>query len=175
MWNNKPARLFENLGNSTFFDVASQVGADDLRQGRGVILFDFDNDGDLDIFITNNQEFAIQDGAALRTPGSPVLLRNDTPLPNHWLKVTIEAEPPLHRDGLGCKVFVTAGQVTQMRELHASTNFVAQEPGRIAHFGLGASNAIDELRVECAGGVVQSLENIPADRHVNVNIEEVEA
>ena len=174
MWNNKPARLFENLGNSAFFDVASQVGADDLRQGRGVILFDFDNDGDLDIFITNNQEFAIQDGAAIRTPGSPVLLRNDTPLPNHWLKVTIEAEPPLHRDGLGCKVFVTAGQVTQMRELHASTNFVAQEPGRIAHFGLGASSEIDELRVECAGGVVQSQENIPADRHVNVNIEEAE-
>ena len=71
MWNNKPARLFENLGNSAFFDVASQVGADDLRQGRGVILFDFDNDGDLDIFITNNQEFAIQDGAAIRTPRQP--------------------------------------------------------------------------------------------------------
>ncbi len=47
-FNDQPARLFENMGEGTFAEVAEQAGADDRGQGRGVILFD------LDIFITNN-------------------------------------------------------------------------------------------------------------------------
>ena len=108
-------------------------------QGMGVILFDYDNDGDLDIFITNNHEHIVDGATPVRSPGAPALLRNDTPTENHWLKVTLEGTPPLHRDGIGSRVYVTTNGVTQMRELHASTNYVTQEPGRIAHFGLGAA------------------------------------
>jgi len=40
---------------------------------------------------------------------------------------------------------VTTDGVTQMRELHASTNYVVQDPGRIAHYGVGDATIIDEV------------------------------
>ncbi len=168
-FNDQPAVLFENLGNGGFDEVAEQAGAGNRGQGRGVILFDFDNDGDLDIFITNNHRYIVDGATPNRIPAGPALLRNDTPTENHWLKVTLEGTPPLHRDGIGSRVYVTSGGVTQMRELHASTNYVTQEPGRIAHFGLGAATVIDEVRAEWVNGETDILTNVPADQHISVS------
>ena len=63
-----PVRLFRNNGQggvlTNFTDVAGSVGMTDTSQGRGLLTFDYDRDGDLDVFIVNN--FA-----------APVLYRND--------------------------------------------------------------------------------------------------
>ena len=159
------ARLFENLGDGRFADVAAQTGAYDNGQGRGAILFDYDNDGDLDIFLTNNN-------AGGDSPAAPALLRNDTHNDtlggNRWLKVTLDAAPPLHRHGIGSRVYVTAGGVTQMRELHASTGYVAQGPGRIAHFGLGDATIVDEVRVEWVDGAVDVMTGVAVDSELVV-------
>ena len=167
-FNNKPARLFENLGDGTFVDVAASSGADDRGQGRGVILFDYDNDGDLDIFITNNQHLTVEGSFEFHDPAAPTLLRNDTGNGNHWLKVTLDGEPPLHRNGIGSRVYVTVGGKVQMRELHASTNFVAQEPGRVAHFGVGNATTIDEVRAEWVNGEVTVVADVPVDQHISI-------
>lgn len=132
-WNKKPARLFENDGTGRFTDVAATAGADDRGQGRGIAVFDFDNDGDLDIFIANNRNFE----PPVTTAAKPTLLRNDTPSGNNWLKVQLAGTPPLHRHGIGSRVTVTHNGKRQVHELHASTNYLGQNPGRIAHFGLG--------------------------------------
>lgn len=168
-FNEQPARLFENGGYLGFHEVAEQAGADDKGQGRGVILFDYDNDGDLDIFITNNHEYVTDGGERIRRPAAPTLLRNDTPTGNHWLKVTLDGSPPLHSHGIGSRVYVTVNGLTQMRELHASTNFVTQEPGRIAHFGLGSAGTVDEIRVEWVNGETSVLTNVPADQHISIS------
>ena len=168
-FDDQPARLFENGGYLGFHEVAEQTGAADKGQGRGVILFDYDNDGDLDIFITNNQEYVADGGEGIRRPAAPSLLRNDTPTGNHWLKVTLDGAPPLHRHGIGSRVYVTVNGLTQMRELHASTNFVTQEPGRIAHFGLGSADTVDEIRVEWVNGESSVLTNVPVDQHVSIS------
>ena len=167
-FDNQPARLFENMGDGTFDEVAEQVGAGDRGQGRGVILFDYDNDGDLDIFITNNHEY-IDGDTSVRSPGSPTLLRNDTPSGNHWVKVTLEGTPPLHRNGIGSRVYVTTNGVTQMRELHSSTNYVTQEPGRIAHFGLGSATVIDEIRAEWVNGETTVLTDVAVNQHISIS------
>ena len=165
----QPARLFENLGSGTFAEVATAVGADGgSGQGRGTVLFDYDNDGDLDIFVTNNQEL-VPDGEFLAArPGVPVLLRNDTDNGNHWLKVTLDGEPPLHHNGIGSRVYVTAGGVEQMRELHASTNYVAQEPGRIAHFGVGRATVVDQVWAEWVTGDATVLTGVSVDQQLSV-------
>jgi len=155
----KPAVLFENLGDGTFEEVASSANADNIGEGRGMVLFDMDNDGDLDIYICNSQ-------TTLGGPGIPALLRNDTVTPNHWLKVTLEGQPPFHRDGIGSRVYVTTGSRRQFRELHASTNFLAQEPGRIAHFGLGETTKIDEVRAEWLNGCATILINVAVDQAI---------
>ena len=169
LFDEQPSRLFSNLGDGTFEEVAGFAGAANRGQGRGVILFDFDNDGDLDIFITNNHKYIFDYRMASRDPGTPVLLRNDSQNENHWLKVTLDGTPPLHRDGIGSRVYVTTGGITQMRELHASTNFMTQEPGRIAHFGLGTATIIDEVRAEWVNGEVNILTNVAVDQHISLS------
>ena len=147
-----PARLFENLGDGTFREVAAGTGADHRGQGRGVLLFDYDDDGDLDIFICNNMEAVQTPAGVTYEPGIPALLRNDSPTTNHWLKITLEGSPPLHRHGIGSRVYVSAAGTEQMRELDASTGFLSQGPGRIAHFGLGGNAVADEVRAEWNSG-----------------------
>ena len=66
-------------------------------------------------------------------------------------------------------MYVTSGGVTQMRELHASTNYVTQEPGRIAHFGVGTASIIDEVRIEWLNGEVKILNNVPVDQYISIS------
>ena len=99
----------------------------------------------------------------------PALLRNDTQNENHWLKVTLDGRPPTHSNGIGSRIYVTTGEITQMRELHASTNYMAMEPGRIAHFGLGATMVIDRIRVEWVGGGVTVMENVEVDQNMEIS------
>lgn len=167
-FNRQPARLFDNRGDGTFAETAAASGADDRGQGRGLILLDYDNDGDLDLFICNSFEVEIVDGKAATRPAAPSLLRNDTVNGNHWLKVMLEGSGNVHPHGIGSRVHVRAGGVTQMRELHASTNYLSQEPGRVAHFGLGPHAAADEVRVEWSDGETTVLEGVEADQALTV-------
>jgi hypothetical protein len=161
-----PARLFENLGDGTFQDIAVDSGAGDTGQGRGTILFDYDNDGDLDIFNTNNQVVSGSGSNPTRLPGAPVLLRNDSGNDNHWLKVRLQGIPPLHRDGIGSWVRLTTPAGTQIRESNASTQYMSQGPGRIAHFGLGLSAVADEVRAEWVTGDATYRVNVQTDREI---------
>lgn len=160
----QPARLFENQGDGTFLDTAQSSGADDRGQGRGVVLFDYDNDGDLDIFIANHNAPSAGVPPAQWPGGEPVLLRNDTVTANHWLRVTLKGQPPLHRHGIGSRVLVSAGGTRQLRELHASSNYLSQDPGRIAHFGLGSSLLAEEVRAEWVNGDATVLIQVPVDQ-----------
>ncbi|MDA0766810.1 MAG: CRTAC1 family protein [Verrucomicrobia bacterium] len=164
----RPARLYENLGGGIFQEVALASGADDHGQGRGVAVFDLENDGDLDIFIVNNQDSSAPGGALQSDPGTPVLLRNDTVNSNHWLKVHLAGKAPLHSHGIGSRVYITAAGVRQMRELNASTGFLAHGPNRIAHFGVGASSLVAQVRALWTNGDETLLPDVSVDQAITV-------
>ena len=167
-WGEKPNRLFMNNDDGTFDEVANCAGADIPAgsQGRGMHMFDYDNDGDLDIFVVNNLYLPVTGTA---TEGEPVLLRNDTPANgNHWLKVTMDGTPPMHRNGIGSRVYVQSGGMTQFHEMHASTNFNSQNPGHIAHFGLATSTTANEVRGEWVTGDATVLTDVSADQPISV-------
>jgi len=167
-WNNKPAVLFENLGNGTFTETAMTSGVDHHGQGRGVILFDPDNNGKLDIFLTNNQALVRNGQTWDRLPALPVLYRNDTDNGNHWLKVGLEGSPPFHSHGIGSRVYIRTSSGLQMRELHASSGYMAQEAGRIAHFGLGEAMVVEEVRAEWVNGDATLVMGIGVDQAVTL-------
>jgi len=148
-----PVRMFVSNGDGTFTEKSAVLGLDDTSQGRGVSCFDYDRDGDLDIFIANF-------GAA------PVLYRNNGGNKQHYLGVSLKGELP-NSEAIGARVYVTAKGVTQMRELRAGSNFESQNPVA-AHFGLGDATSADKVRVVWPNGKTSIMHNVAIDQVINL-------
>ncbi len=148
-----PSRCFVNDGTGVFTDRCADLGIVDTGQGRGVVAFDYDRDGDLDLFVTNNQQPAR-------------LLRNDGGTAQHFLVVTL-AGPGSNTAGVGARITVKTGATTQLRELRAGSNFESQDP-TVAHFGLGTAPTVDELRIEWPNGATTVEAGIAADQWLRV-------
>ncbi len=168
MWQDNPSLLFMNNDDGTFTDVAAcaNAGVAIGSMGRGMHMWDYDNDGDLDIFIVNNRYLPLNQGAE---GGHPVLLRNDTPRNGrHYLKVTLDGTPPMHRDGIGSRVYVQTGSTTQMHEMHASTNYLSQDAGHIAHFGLDTASVADTVTAEWVTGDATVVSSVNGDQQISI-------
>ncbi len=125
LYGNDPTLLFENLGNTTFAEVAAAYGIVNTEYSLGVIAFDYDDDGDLDLLQVNRDT-------------SPNLYRNDTASDNDWLQVKLESTGSAP-DGVGAYVTVTptGGGPSQTRELTGSGTWMTQDGSGILHFGFG--------------------------------------
>ncbi len=149
-----PARFFVSNQDGTFSEQANPLGVDDTGQGRGLVCFDYDRDGDLDLFIANNQQL-------------PRLYQNEINNGLHYLKLKIKGHAP-NTEAIGARVYVTTGTTTQMQELRAGSNYVSQDPVE-PHFGLGAALTVDTLRVVWPDGSAVISENIAADQTVSLH------
>ncbi|MEO0531675.1 MAG: CRTAC1 family protein [Planctomycetota bacterium] len=150
---NDPMRLWQNDGTGQFTEVSAAAGITEDRQGRGLLTFDYDNDGDLDVFVVNNGN-------------TPALLRNDTVNDNAFLKV--EAIGTLsNRGGIGARIILTPDvdnpDAKLIREIDAGSHFLAQSES-IAHFGLGDVAAIDEVLIQWPSGHDQQFFDVPTNQ-----------
>lgn len=127
-----PSMLFMSNGNGRFREIAQESGIEGLASGRAVLCFDYDRDGDLDILVSNHQEV-------------PYLFRNEAAAGN-YLNIALAVPGSANASAVGAKVYLTAGGITQMREVRAGGTFLAGGPPEV-HFGLGEHSAVDELRV----------------------------
>jgi tetratricopeptide (TPR) repeat protein len=138
-----PMRLWRNDGGGAWTEVAAAEGITDTRSGKGLLVFDYDADGDLDVFVVNNAS-------------TPVLYQNQTIAPGgpHWLRV--RAVDAHGSDALGATVTAKpVGGSSQMRVIGSATHFLAwSDPA--AHFGLGASTADVDLTVRWPGGATST-------------------
>ncbi len=151
-----PAVFFLSKGDGTFTEQGSALGLADTGQGRGLVCFDYDRDGDLDIFIANNQS-------------TPKFYRNDLEKTAHYIDIKLKGNAP-NIEGIGARIRVTTGSKTQMQELRAGSNFESQDPA-LAHFGLGNSDVVDVLEVTWPDGETKSLQNISADQYLTIGRE----
>ena len=144
---NDPMRLWRNDGG-VMTEVSADAGITSMDSGKGLLSFDFDNDGNLDLFVVNNS-------------GHQVLYRNNGS-GNSWLRVKAVGRDS-NRDGIGARVVVTPalGGTSQLREIDAGSHFLVQSEFT-AHFGLGSGSApVAEVRVEWPQtGRTQRFENV---------------
>jgi len=142
---NDPTTLWQN-NNGVFTDVSLAEGITDSDMGRGLLTLDYDNDGDLDLFITNNA-------------GQPILYRNDSGSGNAWLRIDTQGTVS-NRDGIGARIMVdpdlTVSGDEQYRFIDGGSNFLSQNQ-MIAHFGLGAVVSIDQVTITWPSGIVQTF------------------
>lgn len=85
---------------------------------------------------------------------------------NHWLQIDLEGVYS-NRDGIGSKVYVTAGNVTQLRQQSGGMHDQVQNDSRL-HFGLAENTQVDEIRIEWSSGIVQTIEDVVADQILTV-------
>lgn len=151
MWVGRPALLFMNNGDGSFAEQAVQAGIDDRGEGRGVVCFDYDRDGDVDVFVGN-------------TMGRSGLYRNMLDGRANFLQIKLAGRPP-NTEGIGARVYVRHAGLQQMRELRAGSNYVSQDPA-VAHFGLGTDTQAGEVEVVWPGGERLLLRGVAANQHL---------
>lgn len=146
--------LFVNDGSMHFQDLGSVLGADQVADGRGLAVGDIDNDGDPDLVGTNS-----------RTHPHVFVLRNDFETERGHLFV--ELFPTEHRSAAGSKLLLTAGGVTQRRDVGLGYGFLSQHD-TTRHFGLGDAKTIERLEITWPDGARQTLEDVAPNQKIVV-------
>ena len=164
----QPAILFRNTGDGRFVDVTRDVedGLSTPQPGRGAAFGDYDNDGDVDVFV-------------LSVNGAGRLLRNDAGNGSRWLRVKLVGAAREHsvgstgaprlsnRNGIGARVTVWAGGRPQVGEVRSGSSYLSQNDFRL-HFGLGRAPTVDSLKVRWPGGAVDWIRSILVDTEIVV-------
>ena len=150
--------LYRNDGDGSFSDVSEITGITVLptRVGRGATFGDYDNDGDVDIFLVNNH-------------AAPTLLRNHGGNRNGWLHVELIGADG-NRNAIGAKIQLKTADRIQVREIYAGESYMSAN-SFITEFGVGDATQIETLQVTWLNGDVQKLHNIPANQRVHVKQE----
>ncbi|MGD0757074.1 MAG: FG-GAP-like repeat-containing protein [Bacteroidales bacterium] len=149
--------LLENDGKGHFKNVGKEHGAyfSTKRSGRALAVWDFDNDGDLDIIISH-----------LDKNGTPALLRNDGGNRNHWLGLTLKGKNG-PASAIGAKVTLTAGGKKQVMVNQWATSYLSNNDPRV-HFGLGQQKKIDLLEISWSDGIKEVYNKIESDRYITI-------
>lgn len=131
---------FLNTRDDRFADVSAATGLDLVDDGRGAALVDWDEDGDLDLWLTN------------RTGPRVRFMRNDAGAGNNFLALKLEGTY-CNRDAIGARVELVldgAPPLRRIKTLHAGDGFVSQSSKSI-HFGLGPSERIQNVVIYWPG------------------------
>jgi enediyne biosynthesis protein E4 len=152
-------------GIPIFTDVSKAVGADDIRDARGMATADFDNDGDLDIVIGNNPGDAKVYNAN-NEHARATFLRNELGNTRNWLAVELEGTES-NRDGIGAVVTIATDGSKQMRHAHIGSSYASQHTTRL-YFGLKDAEQVDSLMVRWPSGREEQFENIGANQLVRI-------
>lgn len=151
----QPNFLYENLGDGTFADVSvkSGPGLAIEKVSRGASFADYDDDGDVDIFVVN-----------LNT--TPDLLRNDGGNGNNYLLVESVATAS-NRNGIGTRIEIEAAGQRQVNEVRSGSSYLSHDDMRV-HFGLGQAAVVDKVTLRWPSGIVQILEKVAVNQVLKV-------
>ncbi len=151
-WDTDASRLFLNDGLGSFSEMAGPSLLNDTGEGRGIVCFDYDRDGDIDIFVSQNSDFT-------------KLYRNDGANGN-FLNISLRSRTR-NVYGIGAKIYVTAAGETQLREMRAGSNFASQNPAE-EHFGLGSAATASDIQVHWADGIVNHYSSANANQYLEL-------
>ena len=147
--------LFRNASGRRFQEAGRSAGPGFALEkvGRGLATADIDNDGDLDLLVTNNGQTAD-------------LLRNDGGNRGHALIVRLVGRQG-NSEAIGARVRLTADSHTQLRDVKAGSSYLSQNDLRL-HFGMGSSTMADRLEVVWPSGETETLRDIAANQIVTI-------
>ena len=143
-------QLLRNVGRGQYRPITKEVGGPLLveHSSRGAAFGDVDNDGDIDVLISNLDD-------------RPILLRNDSN-GGHWITIRLEGVRS-NRSAIGAKVVVRTGTRRQTAEVRSGGSYLSHNDTR-AHFGLAATTTVDQVIIRWPNGVMENVGPLSADR-----------
>jgi len=149
-------QMFENIGNGKFRDASVDLSSyfQDENVGRGACLGDYDNDGDIDIFIMNLDNHC-------------KFIRNNKGNQNNWITLDLKGSKS-NRDGIGAMVTVSAGGKKQVAQKKSTTGYLSQGDPRM-HFGLAQNERVDHIEIKWPSGKVQELTDVRPNQILIIN------
>lgn len=149
--------LMENDGSGNFKDVGKNHGSyfSKKRSGRGLVVLDYDNDGDLDVCISH-----------VDLTASAVLLENEGGNANNWLGLTLKGDLGL-ASGIGAKVTVTSGDMRQVLVNQWTNGYLSNKDSRL-HVGLGSNESIEEMVISWPDGVEEVFKQVPVNKYLEI-------
>ena len=147
--------VHHNNRDGTFTEVGEQLGPAlaEKRVGRGVAFGDIDNDGDVDLVVGD-------------LDGPPQLLRNDGGNQNNSVLIKTVGTRS-NRDGIGARVKVVSGDLSQVDEVRSGGSYLSQSDLRL-HFGLERRTKIDLIEVRWPSGAVDRVTNAGAGKILTI-------
>jgi hypothetical protein len=153
----QPPLLLENDGRGRFRNAGPDRGEyfSTRRSGRAAAIWDYDNDGDLDIIVSH-----------IDLQATPSLLRNDGGNANHWLGLKL-----VGKDGpasaIGARVSVTAGGKTQVHINQWATSYLTSHDPRV-HIGLGKRDRVERIEITWSNGNREIFRDLEIDRYLTI-------
>jgi hypothetical protein len=151
----QPRLLHRNNRDTTFTEVSAEFGTvlTENRVSRGVAFGDIDNDGDVDLLIAD-------------LDGPPQLLRNDGGnTGNSILIKTIGVKS--NRSGIGARVTVMAGDLTQTDQVRSGDSYISQSDLRL-HFGLEKRAKVDSIQARAPSCAVEKISNVNVNSIITI-------
>jgi hypothetical protein len=157
----EPLLLFQNQlsqnQGKVFKNVSEQSGPVFAKTfaARGLAIGDFNNDGAVDVLISNND-------------GAPVLLQNRVGNQNHWLGLRLVGRKG-NPDAIGAGVTYQAGDLKRERMKVGGGSFLSSHDPRVV-LGLGKRSKVDwlEIRWPQPGGALERFTQLPLDRYITI-------
>ena len=151
--------VFRNVhrqdGTYHFTDTSTEVGLAELpkKVSRAAAFGDYDNDGDIDIFLNNSNQHA-------------TLLRNEGGNSNHWLTIQ-PIGTQSNTSGIGTKIVVKAGNLSLTKEVRSGASYLSQSDLRV-HFGLGKNSVVESLEIHWQSGLTERFSNVKSDQILRI-------
>ncbi len=152
----EPMMLYRNTGRG-FENVGKKSGPifSKLIPGRGLSVGDFDNDGSVDVLVSNNNM-------------GPLLLRNNAGRRNHWLGIRLIGKKS-NIDAVGARVTYRSGDFQRTRTRIGGGSYMSDHDPRLV-LGLGHRTMIDWLEIKWPqpSGATERFTNLPIDRYITI-------